>query len=205
MAVFSVIKYEPKKEEENRRRKKLEALGFGGSQFVMPSRDWRGISYRSLLPRVERRNKSFNMMIENGKKEAFERRRQRLKRNRRRERRNRIRKQKKEESDDADTGSSEESIDESNEESRSDVSSDVSIDSGMVQLDRSDEDVIGDYSSSSEESTAYYPGFLDDPEMTKGRHRHVMVGDRGTGCVVSSTIQFVSPDDLKVCSFGLTY
>ena len=33
------------KEEAAFRRRKLEAIGGGGSQFVLPSRDWRGISY----------------------------------------------------------------------------------------------------------------------------------------------------------------
>ena len=32
------------KEEAAIRRKKLEAIGGGGSQFVLPKRDWRGIS-----------------------------------------------------------------------------------------------------------------------------------------------------------------
>jgi hypothetical protein len=40
MAVFSCIKYEPQKEEAARRRKKLEELGGGGTQFVLPERDW---------------------------------------------------------------------------------------------------------------------------------------------------------------------
>lgn len=33
--------------------------------------------------------------------------------------------------------------------------------------------------------------------MTLGRHRNVMVGDRTTGCIVASTIQFVQPALLK--------
>ena len=33
------------KEEAAFRRRKLEAIGGGGSQFVLPNRDWRGISY----------------------------------------------------------------------------------------------------------------------------------------------------------------
>ena len=50
MGVYSLIRYEPKKEEAIRMRKRLEALGGGGTQFfVMPERDWRGISYRALL------------------------------------------------------------------------------------------------------------------------------------------------------------
>ena len=40
VAVFSTIKYEPQKEEAARRRKKLEELGGGGTQFVLPERDW---------------------------------------------------------------------------------------------------------------------------------------------------------------------
>ena len=36
MSVFSLIRYEPKKEEMQQLRQKLEALGGGGSQFVMP-------------------------------------------------------------------------------------------------------------------------------------------------------------------------
>jgi hypothetical protein len=55
--VFSIIRYEPKKEEAARRRQKLEARGGGGSQFIMPARDWRGISYRALLPTRNTRRK----------------------------------------------------------------------------------------------------------------------------------------------------
>jgi hypothetical protein len=55
--VFSIIKYEPRKEEAARRRQKLEARGGGGSQFIMPARDWRGISYRSLLKFQKTRRK----------------------------------------------------------------------------------------------------------------------------------------------------
>jgi hypothetical protein len=40
VAIFSTIKYEPQKEAAARRRKKLEELGFGGTQFVLPERDW---------------------------------------------------------------------------------------------------------------------------------------------------------------------
>ena len=53
VSVFSIIRYEPKREEAQLRRLKLEARGGGGSQFRIPARDWRGISYRSLLPRRE--------------------------------------------------------------------------------------------------------------------------------------------------------
>lgn len=45
VAVFSTIKYEPKKEETLRRRKQLEELGGGGTQFVLPERDWSELSH----------------------------------------------------------------------------------------------------------------------------------------------------------------
>jgi len=158
---FSVIKYQPKKEEAARRRKRVEELGGGGTQFVMPERDWRGISYRALLPRVHRKNNGF-------------RRTMRLRSHaRKRERRRR--------------GSG----DRTNVyEHTVDISHDDTVDSdGDTSMSM--------MSSSSEESDGYVPGFVDDPEMVQGRHRHVMVGDRVTGCVVSSTIQFVKPADLK--------
>lgn len=136
MEVFSLVRYEPKKEEAARRRQKLEELGGGGSQFVIPERDWRGTSYRALLPRVEKKNKSFNLLIVQHKQNEKE--------------------------------------DETGSDSESD-----------------------DVSTSSDESDAYVPGFLDDPEMVQGRHRHVMIGDCVTGCFVSSTIQFVKPEELK--------
>jgi len=136
MEVFSLVRYEPKKEEAARRRQKLEELGGGGSQFVIPERDWRGTSYRALLPRVEKKNKSFNLLIRQHKPRDKE--------------------------------------DETASESDSD-----------------------DLSTSSDESDAYVPGVLDDPKMVQGRHRHVMIGDRALGCVVSSTIQFVKPEELK--------
>ena len=52
-------------------------------------------------------------------------------------------------------------------------------------------------SSSSGEGDAYTPGFLDDPDMVQGRNRNVVIGDRVTGCIVSSTIPFVKPVELK--------
>lgn len=131
MGVFSVIRYEPRKEEAALRRQKLEARGGGGSSFVIPARDWRGISYRALLPRRQApaTEKQFNRFLRS-----------------------------KEDDEDSD-------------------------------------DTIG--SSSSEDSDEYEPGLLDDPEMTLGRHRNVMVGDCVTGPIVSSTIQFVKPAILK--------
>ena len=62
-AVFSVIKYEPNKERQARLRKKLLERGGGGTQFAMPPRDWRGISYRALLPRVHKKNRGFKRTL----------------------------------------------------------------------------------------------------------------------------------------------
>jgi hypothetical protein len=135
VSTFSIIKYEPKREEAARRRQKLEERGGGGTQFVVPERDWRGTSYRALLPRKERKHRGFNRFLSSGN-------------------------QTEEEDDDG---------------SFSDTSS-------------SDNDGEGE---------AYVPGFLDDPEMRQGRHRHVIIGDRVAGCVVASIIQFVKPADLK--------
>ena len=50
MGVFSVLKYEPRKEEAMRRRRKLEEMGGGGRMyFATEGRDWRGTSYRSII------------------------------------------------------------------------------------------------------------------------------------------------------------
>lgn len=134
ISVYSLIRYEPRKEEAILRRQKLEARGGGGSQFVMPRRDWRGVSYRALLPRpTERTLRRFNRFLHGN--------------------------------------------------DQSDSSDDSSVDSSS--------------SSSSDDSDVYVPGLLDDPEMTMGRHRNVMIGDRVTGPIVSSTIQFVKPALLK--------
>jgi hypothetical protein len=151
VSVFSVIRYEPKREEAARRRKKLEERGGGGSQFVVPERDWRGTSYRALLhqPRhadeeatnkKEKRSKAFNRFLTPGK------------------------------------------ADDSN---------------NNTDYEDDDDDYSVSSDGSSEEEDTYVPGFLDDPEMRQGRHRHVMIGDRVSGCIVSSTIQFVKPAELK--------
>jgi hypothetical protein len=134
MGIFSLIRYEPKREEAARRRQKLEELGGGGSQFVIPERDWRGTSYRALLPRVEQKNKSFHRLLHRNRQDKED-----------------------------ETGS----------------------------------DCDSEMSTSSDESDEYGPGFLDDPEMVQCRHRHVMIGDRVTGCIVSSTILYVDPEELK--------
>lgn len=212
MAVFSVIKYEPKKEEENRRRKHIEALGGGGSQFVMPHRDWRGVSYRALLPRVERKNKAFNKLLEQGRKVAVERQKQRLKKMQKRKQKNQIKRHQMKEETNSDvhtTASDDESnliiqVEELGDDDTSLFEGDDSYENQSESSQSDDERISDEISSSSEESTTYYPGFLDDPEMTKGRHRHVMVGDRVTGCILSSTIHFVSPADLKVKSTNKT-
>ncbi len=66
-------------------------------------------------------------------------------------------------------------------------------------ISSSDEDNIEtDPESSSDESVAgYHVGFLDDPRMVQGRNRNVMMGDKETGPIISSTIQFVKPSVLK--------
>eukprot|EP00577_Skeletonema_sp_RCC1716_P001578 CAMPEP_0113425518 /NCGR_PEP_ID=MMETSP0013_2-20120614/30215_1 /TAXON_ID=2843 ORGANISM="Skeletonema costatum, Strain 1716" /NCGR_SAMPLE_ID=MMETSP0013_2 /ASSEMBLY_ACC=CAM_ASM_000158 /LENGTH=897 /DNA_ID=CAMNT_0000313691 /DNA_START=37 /DNA_END=2727 /DNA_ORIENTATION=+ /assembly_acc=CAM_ASM_000158 len=151
VAIFSTIKYEPQKEAAARRRKKLEELGGGGTQFVLPERDWRGISYRALLPReVAKPNRAFNRLL-------------------------------------AGSRAPEEMI-------RRSPSSGNHLDSSMSG-DSYDSDDNSE--SSSEESGTYVCGLLDDPEWVSGRHRHVMVGDKNVGPIVSSTIQFVKPSELK--------
>ncbi|CAM9215945.1 unnamed protein product [Phaeothamnion confervicola] len=51
--------------------------------------------------------------------------------------------------------------------------------------------------TASPEEPAYLPGFLDDPNMTTGRHRHVMKGHPALGPVVCSVLLFVKPRELK--------
>jgi hypothetical protein len=69
------------------------------------------------------------------------------------------------------------------------------VDSDNDDKDSDDSDTAS--STSSEDSDVYVPGLLDDPDMVLGRHRNVMIGDRVTGPVVASTIQFVKPALLK--------
>ena len=55
-AVFSTIKYEPKKEEAMRRRRKvLEGGGGGRLYFATEGRDWRGTSYRAIVGSLKMR------------------------------------------------------------------------------------------------------------------------------------------------------
>ena len=70
------------------------------------------------------------------------------------------------------------------------------LDSSMSD-DNSYDSVDDDDDSSSGESGTYVCGFLDDPEWVSGRHRHVMVGDKVVGPILSSSIQFVKPSELK--------
>jgi hypothetical protein len=63
------------------------------------------------------------------------------------------------------------------------------------EYDTEDESVSS--SSVENDDDPYVAGLLDDPDMKLGRHRNVMIGDRGTGPIVSSTIQFVKPRLLK--------
>lgn len=155
VAVFSTIKYEPKKEETLRRRKQLEKLGGGGTQFVLPERDWRGISYRALLQKhkKEKQNKAFNRLIGGANASPHDKR-------------------------------------PSSPRDR-DLFDDIS--SSDEDNDNTDPE-----SSSDDDSAGYYHvGFLDDPQMVQGRNRNVMMGDKVTGPIISSTIQFVKPSVLK--------
>eukprot|EP00814_Leptocylindrus_danicus_P006195 CAMPEP_0116006350 /NCGR_PEP_ID=MMETSP0321-20121206/1681_1 /TAXON_ID=163516 /ORGANISM="Leptocylindrus danicus var. danicus, Strain B650" /LENGTH=890 /DNA_ID=CAMNT_0003474897 /DNA_START=161 /DNA_END=2833 /DNA_ORIENTATION=- len=138
IGVFSVIKYEPAREAAQRRRKKIEQMGGGGSQFIAPARDWRGISYAELLRRGRKLKKPDYFM------------------------------------DSSNHGRSS-SLDDDELSETSSVSS----------------------QSSSDAPDHYVPGFLDDPDMVQGKHRHVMQGDKVIGPIISSTIQFVNPADLK--------
>ena len=152
IAVFSTIKYEPKKEETMRRRKMLEELGGGGTQFILPERDWRGISYRALLPQDTKQKDSalaFNRLLGSNTSPTDNKRRRKKK-----------------------------------------VSSPYE--------NSSDEDDDTSSVSSSESSVARYPlGFLDDPQMTQGRNRNVMMGDKVIGPIICSTVAFVKPRELK--------
>lgn len=76
---------------------------------------------------------------------------------------------------------------------RHDDSSISDDDSSTDDSDRDDDTA----SVSSVDSDIYVSGFLDDPQMSQGRHRNVMVGDKVIGPIVSSTIQFVKPSVLK--------
>lgn len=184
MATFSIIKYDPKNEEELRQRQKIEALGGGGSKFLLPKRDWRGVSYRELLPRKERKNKTFNRMQKLRIEKA----------------RNRYEEWKQLQHNDEE-GKGEENEFSHYVHSTLNKTYDNHFDDEAnlsnisdPPLSEADSDIS---TSSSDESTVYEPGFLDDPDMKQGKHRHVLVGDRVIGPVMISSVHFVSPVDLK--------
>ena len=207
MMVFSLLRYEPKKEEALRRRQKLEERGGGGTQFfIMPSRDWRGISFRALLPVTtnkdenddsspiksnDHRDRSSNDALDDrdGNGSSTEKRRNNA--NNSRLLFDRFAAKKFGSKDNfADIDTKEDGEDDgeyprdtSNEE---DMDMDIDID---IDRDSDDDEGMGD--------DTYVAGLLDDPGMVQGRHRNVMIGDRGTGPIVSSTIQFVKPKLLK--------
>ncbi len=216
VGVFSVIKYDPKNEEEFRRRQKLEAQGGGGAQFIIPTRDWRGVSYRELLARREPKNKVFNRMLKRRRKRAM----------RKYERAQKMKdREKGTDLVDFDTFYEWPSSGSDDElkfiNSRSPTHSltfpdhrhrSNSYSSHRMGLDESDDEVtypLKSYSqgsnrdndiissSSSDESTTYTPGFLDDPDMVQGKHRTMLMGDTATGCIASSIIHYVQPADLK--------
>lgn len=201
VGIFSIIKYDPKNEEEFRQRKKLVAAGRGGTQFAIPPRDWRGISYRMLLPRFERKNKAFNRKLEKRRRrcrERYEKRRQM--------------KSQGTFNIDRDLSTSEDENIDSRRNSRHNVAllvegeedSEDEISSSDKDSERDRKEDVENYkgnsdlsSSSSDESATYEPGFLDDPDIKKGKHRTAMVGDKVTGCIAASIIHYCTPADLK--------
>jgi len=196
MGVFSVIKYDPKNEAEFRRRQKLEALGGGGAQFIFPSRDWRGVSYRMLLPRKERKNKTFNHLLAKRRRGAMEKYQQRTGRG--------LKDGDGYNGGDPYLSTSEDELQSSRQMMKYADHSEDEISSFENDLLNRDQDrSLEEYSdvpvssSSSDESTTYEPGFIDDPNMVQGKHRTAMVGDKVTGCVASSIIHYVRPADLK--------
>ncbi len=170
--VFSTIKYEPQKEEAARRRKKLEELGGGGTQFVLPERDWSKCIFQfssslhppsnshltsvarvlllSLLGGISYR--ALLPHVDNHNK-AFNR----LLTNNCNspQRKKKKKKVKSSPTDDPISGS----------------------DDSSSGDDDGDDDEIDTVSTSSSGSNVYLPGFLDDPQMVQGRHRHVMIGE----------------------------
>lgn len=193
ISVFSLIRYEPKREQAEILRKRLESLGGGGSQFVMPTRDWRGISYRVLLPRSETKSSlAFNRFVrddvtsEDGGTDF----------------RNVI--SSIGNSNNNRNGEGMRLEEEKHEEGYSSPAGWVDNDDEVlaythesnqnpINLNENDDDE----DDTDDDSDVYVPGILDDPNMVLGRHRNVMVGDHITGPIISSTIQFVKPALLK--------
>ena len=201
MMVFSLIRYEPKKEEALRRRQKLEERGGGGTQFfIMPSRDWRGISFRALLPVTKHKidasqTASSHDGTTNDRDEpssTIEKERggnlynSRLLSDRFAAKKTESKDDFTDDDDDDDAKEDADEIKFSEKDTNDDDDDDNDI---HMDLDSDDEEEMGD--------DTYVAGLLDDPGMVQGRHRNVMIGDRGTGPIVSSTIQFVKPKLLK--------
>ncbi len=165
----------------------------------MPSRDWRGVSYRALLPRVARKNTAFNRMIKQGRNDAIKKCEERLRRKKRREKQN-LQKKMQESDVNIDNISSDSSYESNGMSINDSRSSEFSLFENEMphvvgKISQHEDDDSSSYiSSSSEDSITYDPGFLDDPEMVLARQ----VGDRGSGGVVSSLMHFVNPVDLKV-------
>ncbi len=204
MMVFSLLRYEPKKEEALRRRQKLEERGGGGTQFfIMPSRDWRGISFRALLPVTNQKENSSRLTISHDGINNTEDReepgssidkRRNLNANNSRLLFDRFAAKK--------FGSKDNFLDANAKEDVEEISSADRnrIDSSTKDDNNDEEDIDMDINSDDDEGMGddtYVAGLLDDPGMVQGRHRNVMIGDRGTGPIVSSTIQFVKPKLLK--------
>jgi len=216
MGIFSVIKYEPKKEEHARRRKKLEEKGGGGSTFIIPTRDWRGVSYAQLLRWKDKNHKRYMheyqphlstcgrvstiSMSSNNNRMTQDQQQQRLD----------SKTTRKDSGNFSDVYNGSITAITSNDDSRQNTNRNIinDVKTGKNGSDSSDNDVSSIISSSSgsssdegegeeDEGGGYVPGFLDDPQMVQGRHRNVMVGDRVTGPILLSTIQFVKPADLK--------
>ena len=203
MMVFSLLRYEPKKEEALRRRKKLEERGGGGTQFfIMPSRDWRGISFRALLPVTthkdenddssptksnNHRDRSSNDALNDRERNGSATEKRRNNANNSRLLFDRFAAKKFGSKDNfADVDAKEDGEDYGKYPRDTSNEEDMDMD---IDMDSDDDEGVGD--------DTYVVGLLDDPGMVQGRHRNVMIGDRGTGPIVSSTIQFVKPKLLK--------
>ena len=190
MMVFSLLRYEPKKEEAVRRRQKLEERGGGGTQFfIMPTRDWRGISYRALLQPVPTHKDESLPSDENEQAEIVSSMATTPTRRNKNNQRLLFDRFAPKRTESKGYGASDLTTDskENNDEGNAEESNNGSVD---PDVDYDEENGrIGD--------DTYVAGLLDDPEMVQGRHRNVMIGDRGTGPIVSSTIQFVKPKLLK--------
>jgi hypothetical protein len=200
--VFSLLRYEPKKEEAVRLRKKLEERGGGGTQFfIMPLRDWRGISFRSLLPEANQQQRSDHddhNDIDGNDRDVVDSTpvtptRKNNNNNNNRLLFDRFAPKKRMSKGDLTTDSTDDSRHHHEENSNSNLQDD----DDDYDDDDDDDDDVDINSDDAEGEDTYRAGLLDDPEMVQGRHRNVMIGDRGTGPIVLSTIQFVKPKFLK--------